>query len=153
MTVNDTNSTERPRLGEVLMQRKLLSADQLDKALKIQKEKDELHGQILISLKFVEERDIVVALILQCGIPYISITKFAIDPKVLKLVPEATAQKFHLIPIDRIDGILSVVMVDPFDQKTRKELEHTTKCKIVPFIATLSEIDAAIAKYYQKGNK
>lgn len=152
-TSNNSSSAARPRLGEILMQRKLLSIEQLDKALIIQKEKDELLGQILIGLKFVEERDVVVALILQCGIPYISITKYNIDPKILKLVPETVAKKFHLIPIDRIDEILSVVMVDPFDEKTRQELERVTKCKIVPFIATLTEIDTAIAKCYKKDTK
>src|SRR3989338_5275825 len=114
VTANNSTSAERPRLGEILIQRKLLSTEQLDKALKIQKEKDELLGQILLGLKFVEERDIVVALILQCGIPYISITKYTIDPKIVQLVPEALAKKFHLIPIDRIAEILNVVIVYPF---------------------------------------
>jgi len=58
-----------------------------------------------------------------------------------------------LIPIDRIAEILNVVMVDPFDEKTRKELERATKCKIMPFIATLTEIDTAIAKWYKKDRK
>lgn len=103
-----------------------------------------------MNLGYVEEKDIVVALIIQCGIPYIAVNKYQIDPKLLSVFPEKLAREFHAIPFDRSGDVLDVVMTDPLNEDIKKELEFATKCKISVFIATRGEIEEAITRAYKK---
>ena len=135
-------------LGEILIKRGLINPEQLAQALKIQKEEKGLIGEILLRLGFIEEIDIVVALIMQYNLPYIAINKYALNQEVVRLIPEEIARRFHAVALEKVGQILSVVMHDPISQGIRAKLEEATKCKIAPFIATKSEIDQAINKWY-----
>ena len=135
-------------LGEILIQRKVISREQLETALQVQKEKGGIIGEILVSLGALEERDIVVALVIQCGLPYIAINKYAIDPQIVHLIPKEVAQKEKVIALDRIGEILSVVMVNPLTDDKKDYLESLTKCRIATFISTKAEIEEAIARNY-----
>src|SRR3989344_3638248 len=91
--------SKKQLLGQILIKRNLITADQLKEALDVQKKDGGVLGEILVNLKYVTERDIVVALIVQCGFPYIAVNKYEIDPKVSELIPEEAARKFHVIPL------------------------------------------------------
>ncbi len=138
-------------IGQILIKRNLITIDQLEEALEIQKRNGGFVGDILVDLKYVTERDIVVALIVQCGFPYIAVNKYKIDPKVAELIPEAVARRFHIVPLDCVGDVLSVVMVNPLNVSMVEELENTTKRKIATFIATKTEINEAIGRWYKKG--
>ncbi len=135
-------------LGEILIQRKRITREQLETALRTQKEKGGIIGEILVDLGFLEERDIVVALVIQCGLPYIAVNKYTIDPQIVRLIPKEVAQKEKVIALDRIGEILSVVMCNPLTDDEKKYLETLTKCRVATFISTQSEIEEAIARYY-----
>ena len=139
---------ERPLIGEVLTARKNITKEQLDHALDVQKKDGGFLGEILVKLGYVEERDIVVALVVQCGLPYIAVNKYAIDPTVVGLIPKQTAQDGRLIALDRIGDVLSVVMTNPLSDEQKAKLEAITKCRIATFISTKSEIEEAIARNY-----
>jgi type IV pilus assembly protein PilB len=141
----------RPLIGEILIQRGKITQKQLDEALKIQQNDHSFLGEILVKLNHVDERDIVVALVVQCGLPYISVNKYDIDPAILKLIPQEVARENHLIPLDRIGDVVSVVMTNPLTDELRKKLESLTSYKIATFISTKTEIDEAIARCYKKG--
>lgn len=142
---------KRPLLGELLIKRKLLTEEQLQEALEVQKKENGLLGEVLVRLKFVEEKDIVVALIVQCGIPYIAIHKYKIAKNLLELIPENMAREFFAMPFDRMGDVLNVVMTDPLNETAKKELEYVSKCKITAFISTRTEIEEAINRWYGKG--
>ena len=137
-------------LGEILLKRGLITHDQLTLALEIQKKEPGLIGEILLRLGFLQEIDIVVALIMQQNLPYIAINKYELNKEVVRLIPEEMARQWHVIALEKVDRTLSVVMEDPLNQRVRGDLESTTQCKIAPFIATKSEIDRAIDKWYAK---
>ena len=139
---------ERPLIGEILTKRKSITAEQLDHALAAQKKDGGFVGEILVKLGYVEERDIVVALVVQCGLPYIAINKYTIDPTVVGLIPKQAAQEGRLIAMDRVGDILSVVMTNPLSDEQKAKLEAMTKCRVATFIATKSEIEEAIARNY-----
>lgn len=145
------SATHKPLIGEILVRRHLITGQQLNEALDVQKKESGFLGEILVKLGYLEERDIVVALIVQCALPYIAINKYEIDPKVLELVPEKVAREFHVIPLDRVGDVLSVVMVNPLSSQLKTELEKITGCKIATFIATKTEIIEAISRWYKKG--
>ena len=142
-------SESKEPLGEILLKRKCINKDQLREALKLQKEKGrQLLGEILIELEYLDEKDIVVALMLQFGLPYIAISKYEIPPKVLRLVPRELAEQFHVIPLDKVGDVASIVMADPLDESVKEQLRKVTRCRVVPFIATKNEIDEAVARRY-----
>jgi type IV pilus assembly protein PilB len=135
-------------LGEILIQRKRITPAQLDDALQVQKKNGGFIGEILVSLGILDERDIVVALVIQCGLPYIAVNKYAITPQIVHLIPKEVAQKEKVIALDRIGEILSVVMVNPLTDDKKNYLETLTKCRIATFISTKAEIEEAIARNY-----
>ena len=139
---------DKPLIGEILIKRKRITQEQLNHALETQKKENGFVGEILVKLGYVEERDIVVALVVQCGLPYIAINKYTIAPEILKLIPKDIAQKEKVVPLDRIGDILSVVMMNPLSQEAKQRLEALTKCRIATFISTKSEIEEAIAQLY-----
>ena len=149
MAEEDSKITKE-RLGQILVKRHRVTEDQLKEALAVQEKEGGLLGEILVRQGAVEELDIAVALIVQCGFPYIAINKYDLDPQVLNLVPADMATQSHVIPLDRVGNVLSVVMADPFNRQLKERLEELTKCKIATFVATKSEIDKAVTRWYQK---
>lgn len=139
---------DKPLIGEILVKRRYITKEQLDHALQVQKAENGFIGEILVKLGYLAERDIVVALVVQCGLPYIAVGKYDIDPQVLRLIPKEMAQKERLIPLDRIGNVLSVVMTNPLTDDRKIKLEALTKCRVATFISTKSEIEEAIARLY-----
>ncbi len=145
---------ERRLIGEILVERGVVSQDQLNRALEAQRRsgKNEYVGEVLMRLGYVGEIEIVTALVLQCNLPYIAVSKHEVSPDVLCLIPADFARSSRLVPLDRIGNILSVVMMNPLDDNKRHQVEVMTGCTIATFITTRSEIDRAIRRFYGEGN-
>ena len=141
---------DRRLIGEILVSRGAITPLQLQQALAVQKGDGARPylGEVLTNLGYVTEIDIVTALVVQCNLPYIAVTKHAIDRNVARLIPADIARRDRLVPLDRIGNILSVVMQNPLDAKMRREVEELTGCHIATFISTRSEIDQALARLY-----
>ncbi len=135
-------------LGEILVKRGKVTTAQLSDALARQAKAHKLLGEILVSMKVLEEEDIVAALVMQCGVPYLAVNKYDIPAEVLKLIPESKVREHCLLPVDQSTGVLSVVMADPLRQEVILQLGEITRFKIIPFIATKTEIEKAITRYY-----
>ena len=144
--------SKKQLMGQILIKRNLITQDQLKQALDVQKKDGGFIGEILVKLGHVTEKDIVVALIVQCGFPYIAVNKYEVDFKIIQLIPEETARQYHVIPLDRVGDVLSVVMANPLDSIMIENLEKVTGCKIATFIATKAEIDEAITHRYKKSS-
>ncbi|MBF0620043.1 MAG: hypothetical protein HQL19_07740 [Candidatus Omnitrophica bacterium] len=140
---------ERRLIGEILVERGAINADQLKKALEVQRASpDDFVGEVLMRLGYVTEIDIVTALVLQCNLPYIAVSKHQVDASIIRLIPVDMARRNRIIPLDRIGNILSVVMLNPLNEAVRHEVETFTDCRIATFISTKSEIDLALARFY-----
>jgi hypothetical protein len=139
-------------MGEILIERGLVTPEQLSEALKAQSSvaTPEYIGEILVRLGYVAEIDIVIALVLQCNLPFIAVSKHEVDPEVLKLIPVAIARRDRIVPLDRIGNILSVVMQNPLNDELRDEVEQMTGCRIATFISTKAEIENALARFYKE---
>ena len=142
--------SKKQLFGQILLKRGLITDEQLRDALNTQKKEGGVLGEILVKLGYLTERDVVVALIVQCGFPYIAVNKYDIDPKVLVLLPEDKARQFDVIPLDKVGDVLSVVMANPLDIATIEEIEKISNCKVATFIATKTEIEEAINRCYSK---
>ena len=137
------------RLGEVLLERRVIDRKQLEKALEQQKKSGGMIGQVLIKLGFVTEEEVALALTAQYGFPYLPLSNYELDEGLMELVPEKMAQQYCLIPIDRIGNALTLAMADPSNVKAIEDVELATKCNVQTFVSTPSDIGEAIAKYYR----
>ncbi|MBI4341378.1 MAG: hypothetical protein HY598_03755 [Candidatus Omnitrophica bacterium] len=139
------------RIGEVLLERGVITAKELEKALAYQKERGGLMGQALIQLGFVTEEEIALALTAQYGFPYLPLDNYEIDGGLTALIPEETARQYCLIPVDRIGNALTLAMADPSNLQAIEAVELMTKCVVQTFVSTPSDILKAIEKHYKPG--
>ena len=142
--------TLKEQLGQVLIQGGIITLEQLNKALATQKELGGLLGEVLTNLGMASEEDIVQALALQLDFPYLPLANYEIDAEVLKLFPESLVKKYHILPVDKMGDILTIVMADPLNNKAIEEIEALTKCKTEIFVATYTEIKGAIERCYEQ---
>lgn len=137
-------------IGELLRERGVITQAQLDEALGIQAAKGGLLGQILVRLGYATEDDIVQAITTQYGLPFLPLKNYAIDPDVVKLIPENVAYQYCVICVDRIGETLTVAMADPFNQKAVEDIELLNHGTVQIFVASLTDVLDALARYYRK---
>src|SRR3989338_5878339 len=90
------------KLGQILIEQGVLSSENLEKALALQKVESGLLGEILIRLKMVREEDIVIALATQLNFPYLAVQNFTINNEAIRCVPAELAVELTFIPIDKV---------------------------------------------------
>lgn len=137
------------RIGEVLLERGLITRKKLEEALAYQKEHGGLMGQVLIKLGMITEEDVALALTAQYGFPYLPLDNYEIDIALTALIPERVAREYCLISIDRIGNALTLAMADPSNVKAIEDIEMMTKCVVQTFVSTPSDIERAIDKHYK----
>ncbi|MBF0387180.1 MAG: hypothetical protein HQL20_04920 [Candidatus Omnitrophica bacterium] len=144
---------DRKLIGEILVERGLITQRDLDLALEHQKTcPGSFLGEILIRLGVLSEIDIVTALVVQCNLPYIAVSKHIVDAEVVRLIPAEMARRERVVPLDRIGTVLSIVMAGPLNDAFRHKVEEVTGCKIAMFITTPTEIDNALNRFYPENN-
>lgn len=138
----------RKKLGQLLVERKMITPEQLENALKIQEEKGGLLGQILVGLGWVTEEAVAQALTSQFGFPYLPLGQYAIDEELIRLIPENVARQYCLVPLDRIGDTLTIAMADPLNSKAVEDIELLSRCSVQVFVATLSDVIGSIKRHY-----
>ena len=140
----------KKKIGELLLLKGLITREQLQQALllKSAQRQDRFLGQILVELGYVSEEELRGILALQCGYPYIDIDQCKVEPAVLALMPENMAKKYRIFPIDKIQDIFTVAMVDPLDKIAIEQIKKFTKSDVRIFLTTPLELDGMLLKYY-----
>lgn len=138
------------QLGELLVERGIIDSVQLEKALKVQRERGGLIGQIFVVLGFAKEEEIAQALTVQYGFPYLPLDCYDINSEAVKLIPENVARQYNLIAIDKIGDLLTIAMSNPLNTQATEDVEMLTKCKVQVFVATMTDINNSIKKCYVK---
>ena len=141
---------EKKLLGQSLVSEGLVTEEQLNNALLEQKKTSDTLGYTLIRLKYLNEQQLLDFLVTKLGFSYANLRNYVIDPKVVKLIPENIARKYHCIAILRVKGALTVAMLDPLDSFVLDNLEYTTACKVKPLVSTMSEIATATQEFYRE---
>ena len=138
------------QLGELLIERGVISQQQLDKALNVQKEKGGLIGEVLVELGFAKEEDITQALTAQYGFPYLPLANYEINPEIVNIIPSRVARQYLLIPVDKVGNNLTLTMSNPLNVHAVEDVELLSGCSIQIFVSTLSDVKGAIEKYYKE---
>lgn len=137
------------QLGELLIERGVITKEQLGEALKVQQERGGLIGQVLVELGYATEEAIAQAITSQYGFPYLPLQNYDIDAEVIKIVPKNVASQFCLIPIDKIGNNLTIAMSDPLNSLAIEDIELVSGLCVQIFVSTATDIRNAIAKYYR----
>jgi general secretion pathway protein E len=137
------------RLGEILLERRLISPEELARALELQRERPaEKLGKILVDLGFVAAREVLSALAEQWQIPVVAIEgPPAASPELEMLSPKFLRQ-FKCYPVAQQDHTVTLAMADPLDLETRATVAASTGLRVQPAIAAEQEILEAIERYY-----
>jgi type IV pilus assembly protein PilB len=139
------------KIGEILIESDVLTRKQLSIALSIQNEEQGKTpiGNILVSLGWVLEEDIIMASIVQYKVPYLPVRNYKINNEAIKMIPDYIALKHTLIPIDRIGRTLVVAVSNPNEVTLLEEIKGALGYFISYVIDTPSEIRSLVIQHYE----
>jgi len=140
----------RKRLGEFLIEAGLITQEQLQKALNIQKTTNKKLGEVLVENGFVTEDQIIEVLEYQLGIPHVKLDRYPIDQECVKLISETLAKRHTVLPIKMERDKLIIAMSDPLNIFALEDVQIYTGKQVQPVLAKEEEIKRFINKYYGK---
>ncbi len=141
---------ERVRLGQLLVDQKLISEDQLARALAEQKRTGRKLGRTLVELGFVTEDEISRALARQLKIPFVDLRRQDIRPEVAQKLPEVYARRFRALALEEVGSALRVGMADPTDLFAYDELTRVLKRDLELAVVTEPQLLEVIDRVYRR---
>ena len=142
-------ANEHRRLGELLLESKRLTPEQLDRAIAEQRRTGQMLGATLLRLGFLAEGELLALLQQQLGLPLVDLEQAAADEAALAKIDEAMAKKYLALPLE-IEGrkTLVVAMADPLNVAALEDLRFHSGMFIRPVLAAPSQITQAIERFY-----
>jgi len=141
--------TLRENVIEILLKSKQLSQEQLEEALKIQKQKNQPLRKVLFEQGYISEEALLSLLSAQLYIPTLHLAKYKFDPEITKLIPERMVRQYKIIPLSRMGGTLTVAMSDPLNIFALDDLKAITGCTIDTVLSAEEDILTAIDTHYR----
>ena len=141
------------RLGDILIREGLITRDQLGAALAEQKSSGHRLGYVLVKLGLIQELEITKVLARQYRMPAVDLTRFEVDPKMLKLIPSDFALKHVVLPLKREGRTLTVAMADPTQTGVLDDLKFITRYDLFPVIAGEYTLRNLIEKHYESSDE
>ncbi len=146
----------RVRLGELLVEAQVITREQLDEVLAIQKKDGRRLGTLMVEAGLVTEVQLTQFLSQQLSIPWVSLYYIDFSRQLLDLVPKEIAERYGLVPIfvRRVRGLgnaLYIAMDDPSDESAIAAVQNYSGLPVRCMIAPPSDIRGAIRAYYHSG--
>ena len=138
------------RLGELLLEQKLITEEQLQQALAEQKRTGRKLGRVLTDLHFVREEQLNQVLAQSLQIPFIDVRQLTLDPKVVRLLPEAQARRFRALVLQSDARGLLVGMADPTDLVAYDELANRLKQPLRVALVNESDLLRTVDVVYRR---
>ncbi|MBF0498692.1 MAG: type IV-A pilus assembly ATPase PilB [Candidatus Riflebacteria bacterium] len=151
MLSNAQEAGKKLRFGDALLQEGLISAEQLQQALELQKKSGKRLGAVVIEMHLVTEQETAQILSRQLKIPFIDLSNYLVDPIIARLLPEHLAKRHMLIPINKVGNRLTVAMFDPLNIIGIDDVSMMTGLVVKPVVATQSGIQKALQDAYGEG--
>ncbi len=140
------------RIGELLVQKNLLTKEQLAKAKQEASGKGGRLGAQITKLGFLDEGDLSDFVAKQYGVPSINLDDFAIDPDVIKLIPEEVALKHMVVPVNRAGSTLILATADPSNIFAIDDIKFLTGYSVQAVVASEDAIRRTIDTYYDQSS-
>lgn len=139
--------TQKPKqVGRILVESGLLTEEQLNEALSSQKQGEhrKLLGETIIELGFCSEEQVVESLAKAYGIPFARLTTAMADPSTIDALPNELIEKHCVIPLFRVDNVLTVAMAEPSNLFLIEELQQEAGCAVQVVAATQADIQKVL---------
>jgi type IV pilus assembly protein PilB len=143
------------RLGQSLIEKRIITTAQLEEALKKQKDLELPLGDVLIKMKFVSENLMMDTLSQALQVDYINISENdyqILDKSLQRLLPLEICQKYKVLPVfhfaDEETKELTLAMANPFDKAAIDEVENISECHVTPILSHMAAIEGGISKLY-----
>lgn len=148
--------TARVRLGELLVEAQIITRQQLEEALRVQKHDGRRIGTLLVEAGLVSETQVTQILSQQLSVPWVSLYHIDFSRQLLNLVSQELAERYCLVPIfvRKVRGLgqtLYVAMDDPSDDKAQADVAQFSGLPVRAMIAPPTDIRSAIRAYYGAG--
>jgi len=141
---------EKIRLGDLLVQEALITADQLQRALAEQKRLGRKLGRVLVDAGYVSEEAIARALARQLGTEFVDLKSFQPRPELVKLLPEAQARRYRALLLDETHGLLRVGMADPTDLAAFDEIGRLLRRELDLAVIAESQLLPLLDRLYSR---
>src|SRR4051812_40180163 len=143
----------RPRLGQLLVDAHILSNEELEQMLTLQKSDGRRLGVLLVERGLVTETQLTQVLSQQLSVPWVSLYHIDFSRDLLNLVPREIAEKYCLVPIyvravRKQGDTLYVAMEDPMNDEALKACSESSRLPTRPMIAAAADIAKAVRMYY-----
>lgn len=136
------------RLGDLLVGAGIITEEELQKGLELQKNSKDRLGKVLIDNGIISEQEMIEALQMQLGIEFVDLTKMSIPTELAQTVPKNIAKQYQVVPIKVVKDELYLAMSDPMNFYALEDVRKTVGKRIVPVIATAVAVEHAIAVLY-----
>lgn len=137
------------RIGEILIQKKFITWEQLNGALEEQKKTKELTGEILVRKGFITRNLLYKSLAEQSGLSFVDLKRTKINPRAVEKIPMSIAEKYTILPVEIYDDILTLAIGNTLQAWPEKELRQLAGVKEIRCVLSLPEdIESAIRNVY-----
>ncbi len=140
---------KRIKLGEILVRQNKLTPEKLLEILEIQSQTSQSLGYLLIKQKIITDEELNHALSEQLGIPHVTLRKGMVDPAIVDILPKEKAIQMNVIPMFRVNNVLTVATSDPHDFFKQDQIAELTKFNIQQVSCSRHDINNAIEECYQ----
>jgi len=140
-------------LGQILVEAGVITEEQLARALEMLRKSGDRIERILLQQRLITTQQLAFFTSLQLGIPFVNLKKEGVQPQALKLIPEAVARKYSVIPVNTTENEIVVAMEDPRDIQAIEDLTALTMKRIEPVLSTFQDIQEMIDLNYRIGGE
>jgi type IV pilus assembly protein PilB len=148
-----TAAASPDRLGDILIKEGLITREQLHQALAEQRASKHRLGYVLVKLGLVQELEITKLLARQYRMPAVDLSRFEVDPKLVRLIPADLASKHVVLPLKREGRTLTIAMADPTDHGLLEDLKFITRYDLFPVIAGEYTLRMLIERHYESSDQ
>jgi type IV pilus assembly protein PilB len=148
-TLQQATSHADRLLGELLVEAKAITSQQLKEALAVQNRDRKQHlGELLVELGLTSREQVNIALADKLGIPYVSLADFELEQAPISLIPSDIAMQYNILPLAVIRGKLIIAMENPFDWEALEVVRFNTNQNVDPVLSSAADISRALNKFY-----
>lgn len=140
---------KRQKLGDILLRERLIDQERLDQARVVAKRDGIALERALRKLRLVEEEPLAKAVALQYDLSFVHINTLEIEAELARYINPSFAQKQRIVPISKIGNTITLAMAYPIKLQELKDFEQSIRARIIPVIATESEILTAQQRLYR----
>ncbi len=135
-------------LGELLISAGIITQDDLERGIELQKGTKDRLGTVLIKNGIITENELIEVLQMQLGIEFVDLTKISIPTELAQVLPKSIAKQYNVVPVRIVKDELYLAMSDPLNFYAVEEARRASKRRIVQMVATTTGIEHAIQVLY-----